>query len=189
MDQFLLIQIFWILFYRIFSGKTSLLSAILGEINKISGEVFCNGSVAYVSQEAWIQSGTLQENILFGKNLNEIYYDEVIKACSLDEDLKILPKGSQTEIGQKGVNLSGGQKQRIALARAIYSNSDIYIFDDPLSAVDSHVKNQLFERIMSNQGILKTKTRVLVSNDFSILNQVEQIVMLKDGELIKDIVK
>jgi ATP-binding cassette, subfamily C (CFTR/MRP), member 1 len=97
------------------------------------------GSVSYVSQQAWIQNMTLKENILFGMPLDERRYQQVIEACALKPDLEMLPGGDQTEIGEKGINLSGGQKQRVSLARAVYSNSDVYFLDDPLSAVDAHV--------------------------------------------------
>lgn len=124
------------------SGKTSLISALLGEMEKVKGQVNVDGRVAYVPQQAWIQNATLQDNILFGRTLDKRYYDEVVKACALEPDLAMLPGGDQTEIGEKGINLSGGQKQRVALARAVYSGADIYLFDDPLSAVDS-VGNQI----------------------------------------------
>lgn len=118
------------------SGKSSLISAFLGEMEKVSGRVNTVGQIAYVPQQSWIQNATLQDNILFGKPLDQKRYDQIIDACALKPDLEILPGGDQTEIGEKGINLSGGQKQRVSLARAVYNNSDIYFFDDPLSAVD-----------------------------------------------------
>ncbi|KAF7380118.1 hypothetical protein HZH66_014473 [Vespula vulgaris] len=120
------------------SGKSSLISAFLGEMEKLNGRVNTKGSIAYVSQQAWIQNATLQDNVLFGKPLNKALYNRVIDACMLGPDLQMLPAGDQTEIGEKGINLSGGQKQRVALARAVYNESDIYFLDDPLSAVDAH---------------------------------------------------
>ena len=122
------------------SGKSSLISALLGEMEKHSGTVNVDGTIAYVSQIPWIQNATLMDNILFGKPFDKEFYDKVVYACALSSDLSMLPAGDQTEIGEKGINLSGGQKQRVALARAVYSEADIYILDDPLSAVDSHVK-------------------------------------------------
>ncbi|CAK9250507.1 unnamed protein product, partial [Sphagnum jensenii] len=118
------------------SGKSSLLSAILGEMEKVSGSVNINGDtkIAYVSQQAWIQNATLKDNILFGSDLDKKKYKSVIRACALKQDLSVLADGDETEIGEKGINLSGGQKQRVSLARACYSDSDLYLFDDPLSA-------------------------------------------------------
>lgn len=122
------------------SGKSSLLSAYLGEMDKISGLVNRIGSVAYVPQQAWIQNATLKNNILFGRPFDKKRYDKVVEACALKADFDMLPAGDQTEIGEKGINLSGGQKQRVSLARAVYQDADIYFLDDPLSAVDSHGK-------------------------------------------------
>jgi ATP-binding cassette, subfamily C (CFTR/MRP), member 1 len=115
-------------------GKSSLISALLGEMEKHSGSVNVDGTIAYVSQVAWIQNATLQDNILFGKAMNKEFYEKVIDACALKPDLEMLPGGDKTEIGEKGINLSGGQKQRVALARAVYSEKDVYLLDDPLSA-------------------------------------------------------
>ncbi|CAG7836472.1 unnamed protein product, partial [Allacma fusca] len=120
------------------SGKSSLLASMLGELEKKNGKVNTRGTIAYVPQQAWIQNVTLRDNILFGGPFEPAKYDRVIDACALKPDLEILPGGDQTEIGEKGINLSGGQKQRVSLARATYNNSDLYLFDDPLSAVDSH---------------------------------------------------
>ena len=99
------------------SGKSSLVSSILGELEKRSGRVNVNGSIAYVPQQAWMQNASVKENILFGKMANSKLYEKVIDACALRSDLKILPGGDSTEIGEKGINLSGGQKQRVSLAR------------------------------------------------------------------------
>lgn len=102
------------------------------------------GDVAYVSQSAWIQTGTIRENILFGSTLDNERYQETLDKCSLTKDLELLPHGDLTEIGERGVNLSGGQKQRIQLARALYCNADIYLLDDPFSAVDAQTATSLF---------------------------------------------
>ncbi|CAG7830574.1 unnamed protein product, partial [Allacma fusca] len=120
------------------SGKSSLLASMLGELEKKNGRVNTIGTIAYVPQQAWIQNVTLRDNILFGRPFEPPKYEKVIEACALKPDLEILPGGDQTEIGEKGINLSGGQKQRVSLARATYNNSEVYLFDDPLSAVDSH---------------------------------------------------
>ena len=140
------------------SGKSSLLNGILGEMHKLNkGLINLNGSVAYVPQQAWIQNATVKDNILFGRPFEEEAYNKVIEACSLLTDLQIMPAGDKTEIGEKGINLSGGQKQRISLARSLYSNADIYLLDDPLSAVDSHVGKHIFDNVIGPNGLLKNK--------------------------------
>ncbi|XP_063082692.1 multidrug resistance-associated protein 1 isoform X2 [Cavia porcellus] len=164
-------------------GKSSLLSALLAEMDKLEGHVALKGSVAYVPQQAWIQNDTLQENILFGRQLQEHYYKAVIEACALLPDLEILPSGDRTEIGEKGVNLSGGQKQRVSLARAVYCDSDVYLFDDPLSAVDAHVGKHIFENVIGPKGMLKNKTRILVTHGISYLPQVDVIVVMTGGKI------
>ncbi|RMC11511.1 hypothetical protein DUI87_11630 [Hirundo rustica rustica] len=163
------------------SGKSSLVSAMLGEMENIKGHINIQGSVAYVPQQAWIQNATLKDNILFGSELDEARYQQVIKACALLPDLELLPAGDQTEIGEKGINLSGGQKQRVSLARAVYSNADIYILDDPLSAVDAHVGKYLFEQVLGPKGLLQNKTRILVTHSVSFLPEVDSIVVLTAG--------
>ncbi|XP_040463336.1 canalicular multispecific organic anion transporter 1 isoform X2 [Falco naumanni] len=163
------------------SGKSSLVSAMLGEMENIKGHINIQGSLAYVPQQAWIQNATLKDNILFGSELDEARYQQVIKACALLPDLELLPAGDQTEIGEKGINLSGGQKQRVSLARAVYSNADIYILDDPLSAVDAHVGKYLFDHVLGPKGLLQKKTRILVTHSISFLPQVDNIVVLVEG--------
>ncbi len=100
--------------------------------------------MAYVAQSAWIQNGTIQDNIIFGKQMEEVLYRDTLHACALQNDLSQLPHGDQTEIGERGINLSGGQKQRVQLARAVYQEADIYLLDDVFSAVDAHTGTQLF---------------------------------------------
>ena len=117
---------------KIGSGKSSLISAILGETVKTKGRFSTYGSISYAAQQAWIQNMTVEQNILFGKLKNDENYEAVVEACALASDLKILPNSDQTEIGENGVNLSGGQKQRVSLARAAYQDSDIVLLDDPL---------------------------------------------------------
>ncbi|XP_028669916.1 multidrug resistance-associated protein 1-like isoform X1 [Erpetoichthys calabaricus] len=165
------------------SGKSSLLSALLGETEKRSGNVSIQGSVAYVPQQAWIQNATLRDNILFGREKKESWYQRVIEACALQPDLEILPAGDETEIGEKGLNLSGGQKQRVSLARAVYRKADIYLLDDPLSAVDAHVGQHIFDKVVGPKGVLRDKTRVLVTHGLSYLPQVDLVLVLMDGEI------
>ncbi|XP_037043484.1 multidrug resistance-associated protein 1-like [Bradysia coprophila] len=165
------------------SGKSSLLSAFLGEMNKISGRVNTVGTKAYVPQQAWIQNCTLRANILFGNPHNEQRYQRVIEACALTADIEIFPDGDQTEIGEKGINLSGGQKQRISLARAVYHDADIYLLDDPLSAVDAHVGQHIFEKVIGPSGILASKTRVMVTHAINYLPKVDNIFVLENGKV------
>ncbi|NWY90232.1 MRP3 protein, partial [Loxia curvirostra] len=164
-------------------GKSSLVSALLGEMEKLEGEVAVKGSVAYVPQQAWIQNATLKDNILFGQAPNEEKYQDALEACALKTDLEVLPGGDQTEIGEKGINLSGGQRQRVSLARAVYSSSDIFLLDDPLSAVDSHVAKHIFDKVIGPDGVLKGKTRILVTHGISFLPQVDHIFVLVDGKI------
>ncbi|KAM6146342.1 multidrug resistance-associated protein 1-like [Phoenicopterus ruber ruber] len=165
------------------SGKSSFLSAILGEMEKLEGTVQRRGSVAYVSQQAWIQNDSLQENILFGASLNRPYYELVLESCALLPDLDQLPNGDQTEIGERGVNISGGQKQRVSLARAVYSNADLYLLDDPLSAVDVHVGKHLFEKLIGPSGLLKSKTRILVTHNLTLLPHADLIIVMEEGRI------
>ncbi|NXM50901.1 MRP1 protein, partial [Gymnorhina tibicen] len=164
-------------------GKSSLLSALLGEMDKKEGYVVVKGSVAYVPQQAWVQNATLEDNIIFGREMSESRYKRVIEACALLPDVEILPSGDKTEIGEKGVNLSGGQKQRVSLARAVYCNADVYLLDDPLSAVDAHVGKHIFEKVIGPKGILKNKTRVLVTHAVNYLPQMDTILVMTDGEI------
>ncbi|XP_026871524.2 multidrug resistance-associated protein 1 isoform X1 [Electrophorus electricus] len=165
------------------SGKSSLLSAFLGEMHKQEGCVSVKGSVAYVPQQAWIQNTTLRENIVFGQERRESWYHRVLEACALLPDLDVLPGGDATEIGEKGVNLSGGQKQRVSLARAVYCDCAVYLLDDPLSAVDAHVGKHIFDKVIGPEGLLQGQTRVLVTHALSFLPQVDLILVMVDGEI------
>ena len=168
------------------AGKSSLLSAILGEMCQSGGELRRSGSVAYVSQQAWIQNLTVKDNILFGKSLDEELYDKTLNACSLLSDLNQLPARDSTEIGENGINLSGGQKQRVALARAVFQQADLYLLDDPLAALDAHVGADVFHSVISNKGILNTKTRILVTHNLWALKHVDRIIVIRDGKLAED---
>ncbi|XP_044154092.1 ATP-binding cassette sub-family C member 2-like [Bufo gargarizans] len=165
------------------SGKSSLVSAMLGEMDHVYGHINIKGSVAYVPQQAWIQNATLRDNILFGSPLDEARYQRVLEACALLPDLQMLPGGDMSEIGEKGINLSVGQKQRVSLARAVYQNTDIYILDDPLSAVDAHVGKDIFEKVVGSNGLLNNKTRILVTHGVSFLKHTDEIVVLVNGSI------
>ncbi|XP_004859793.1 canalicular multispecific organic anion transporter 2 isoform X4 [Heterocephalus glaber] len=164
-------------------GKSSLVSALLGEMEKLEGTVSVKGSVAYVPQQAWIQNCTLQENVLFGRAMNPKRYQQALEGCALLADLEMLPGGDQTEIGEKGINLSGGQRQRVSLARAVYSEADIFLLDDPLSAVDTHVAKHIFDHVIGPEGMLAGKTRVLVTHGISFLSQTDFIIVLANGQV------
>ncbi|BAD52758.1 putative AtMRP4 [Oryza sativa Japonica Group] len=161
------------------SGKSSLLGCILGEMRKISGEVTVRGSMAYVPQTAWIQNGTIEENILFGRGMQRERYREAIRVCSLDKDLEMMEFGDQTEIGERGINLSGGQKQRIQLARAVYQDADVYLLDDVFSAVDAHTGSDIFRDCV--RGALRDKTVLLVTHQLDFLRNAHAIYVMRDG--------
>ncbi|CAF1436131.1 unnamed protein product [Rotaria sordida] len=166
------------------SGKSSILAALLGEMIKVNGRVSISGKIAYVPQTAWIMNTTLKENILFGRDFDKKLYDQVIEACALEQDLVMLPAKDQTEIGEKGINLSGGQRQRVSLARALYSNADIYLLDDPLSAVDAHVGAHIFKHVIGSKGLLNGKTRILVTHGVSHLHKCDDIIIISQGEIV-----
>ncbi|XP_062162979.1 ABC transporter C family member 2-like [Alnus glutinosa] len=161
-------------------GKTSLVSAMLGELPPVlDTSVVMRGVVAYVPQVSWIFNATVRDNILFGSAFQSARYQKAIDVTALRHDLDLLPGGDLTEIGERGVNISGGQKQRVSMARAVYSNSDVYIFDDPLSALDAHVARQVFDKCI--KGELRGRTRVLVTNQLHFLSQVDRIILVHEG--------
>lgn len=172
-----------ILMGRVGQGKSSLLGAIIGDMYKHKGRVCVYGQLAYVPQQAWIINASLKENILFGKALNQERYDQIIAAAGLIPDFKMLPAGDLTEIGERGINLSGGQKQRVSLARAAYQDADIYLLDDPLSAVDAHVDQHLWQNLIGPEGLLKDKTRLLVTHGIHHLNEADQVIVIKSGQI------
>ncbi|CAO2838698.1 unnamed protein product [Amaranthus hypochondriacus] len=163
------------------SGKSTLLAAILGELPYIDGIVDVSGRIAYVSQTAWIQSGTIRENILFGSAMDDLRYQETLRCCSLVRDLELLPYGDMTEIGERGINLSGGQKQRIQLARALYKDADIYLLDDPFSAVDAHTATSLLNHYVLEA--LSEKTVLLVTHQVDFLPAFHLCLLMSEGEI------
>ncbi|GMT36668.1 hypothetical protein PFISCL1PPCAC_27965 [Pristionchus fissidentatus] len=169
---------------KVGSGKSSVLSALLGEMTKKSGKVSVSGEVAYISQQPWIQNLTLRDNVLFNKPFDAEHYEKVLNACALQQDLASLPAGDMTEIGEKGINLSGGQKQRVSMARAVYSGHSLVFLDDPLSAVDAHVGKHIFENVISSStGMLKDTTRIFVTHGIHFLKHCDRVVVMKDGEV------
>nr|XP_035935992.1 multidrug resistance-associated protein 4 isoform X4 [Halichoerus grypus] len=165
------------------AGKSSLLSAVLGELPRSQGLVSVHGRIAYVSQQPWVFSGTVRSNILFGKKYEKERYERVIKACALKKDLQLLEDGDLTVIGDRGATLSGGQKARVNLARAVYQDADIYLLDDPLSAVDAEVGRHLFELCICQT--LHEKITILVTHQLQYLKAASQILILKDGKMVQ----
>uniref|UniRef100_A0A8C5J7S6 Multidrug resistance-associated protein 4 n=1 Tax=Junco hyemalis TaxID=40217 RepID=A0A8C5J7S6_JUNHY len=164
------------------AGKSSLLSAILGELPKDKGSINVTGRIAYVSQQPWVFSGTVRSNILFDKEYEKEKYENVLKVCALKKDLELLANGDLTVIGDRGATLSGGQKARVNLARAVYQDADIYLLDDPLSAVDAEVGRHLFEKCICQA--LRQKISVLVTHQLQYLRAANQILILKDGKMV-----
>ncbi|KAF7657887.1 hypothetical protein LDENG_00020780 [Lucifuga dentata] len=163
------------------SGKSSLLSALLGQMTLLEGSVAASGGFAYVSQQAWILNESLKENILFGKEYDQHKYNAVLEACCLFPDLAELPYRDMTEIGERGANLSGGQRQRVSLARALYSERPILLLDDPLSAVDACVGSHVFHKAI--QGAAKSKTVLFVTHQLQYLSECDDIILMKDGQI------
>jgi len=165
------------------AGKSSLCSALLGETHKLGGTVFVRGSVAYYSQQPWIQNMTIRDNIVFGHAFDDARYRRVLDACGLLPDLKQLPSGDSTEIGHKGVNLSGGQKARVSLARACYSDADVFILDSPLAAVDAVVQSEIFSKCICE--LLEHKTVLLVTYSPDVIQSpaVNYLVTVESGTI------
>ncbi|XP_029922395.1 ATP-binding cassette sub-family C member 5 isoform X2 [Myripristis murdjan] len=165
------------------SGKTSLISAILGQMTLLEGSVDVRGDFAYVAQQAWILNATLRDNILFGLEYQEDRYQSVLSACCLRPDLALLPNADLTEIGERGANLSGGQRQRISLARALYSDRDVYILDDPLSALDAHVSNHIFNNAIRRR--LRHKTVIFVTHQLQYLVDCDDVILMREGSIVE----
>ncbi|KAM7508896.1 hypothetical protein LguiA_019349 [Lonicera macranthoides] len=163
------------------SGKSSLLSSILGEVPKVTGTVKIGGTKAYVPQSPWILTGNVRENILFGNDYDRTKYERTVNACALIKDFELFSTGDLTEIGERGINMSGGQKQRIQIARAVYEDADIYLLDDPFSAVDAHTGTQLFEDCL--MGILKNKTIIYVTHQVEFLPAADLILVMQNGRI------
>jgi ABC-type multidrug transport system fused ATPase/permease subunit len=171
------------------SGKTSLLMALVREMEAAEGStgtVEVTGALAYAAQVPFITNETLKSNILMGRPFNEQAYNEVIRASALLPDLDALEDGDMTMIGERGITLSGGQKARVSIARACYCSyfgTGIYLLDDPLAAVDSHVGAHMFEHIIGAKGLLSQKLRVLVTNQLQYLQYCDKVVMMVDGKI------
>ncbi|XP_017062180.1 probable multidrug resistance-associated protein lethal(2)03659 [Drosophila ficusphila] len=163
------------------AGKSSLIQAVLGELPGESGSLKVNGSYSYAAQEPWLFTGTVRQNILFGLEWDKHRYRTVVKKCALERDFELLPFGDKTIVGERGASLSGGQKARISLARAVYRRADIYLLDDPLSAVDTHVGRHLFDQCM--RGYLRSELVILVTHQLQFLEQADLIVIMDKGRV------
>ncbi|XP_053666960.1 ATP-binding cassette sub-family C member Sur [Anopheles marshallii] len=165
------------------SGKSSLLAALLKEINHLSGELIWNkySSIAYVPQKPWLQNATIRENVLFGESFRPKRYDRVLRACALKPDLDLMPAGDGTEIGERGLKLSGGQRQRIAIARALYSSANVVILDDPLSALDNEVAMDVFENGVHRMLARQKRTIILVTQKVQLVHRADNIVVMESG--------
>ena len=162
------------------SGKSSVFCAILNEMPLLDGEISCQGQIAWVSQQPWVFSGTVRDNILFGKTFDSHKYRKTLEACDLEKDLERFPYGDKTRVGERGIVLSGGQRARVELARAVYSNADIYLLDDPLSAVDTKVGQHIFHNCINT--LLEGKTRLMITHNLQVLKEAKNIVFMKNGE-------
>ena len=164
------------------SGKSSLLTAIAGEMRRTAGTIDIGSKIAWSPASPWIQNATVRDNILFGKPYEPDWYDQVVNACALKHDFGSFRQGDLTEIGERGVTLSGGQKQRVAIARAVYTKADIYLFDDPLSALDAHVGQFVFKHVVC--GLLRNKCRVLATHQLHVLPRCDKVVYLRNGRVV-----
>uniref|UniRef100_A0A2M4AD22 Putative abc transporter n=1 Tax=Anopheles triannulatus TaxID=58253 RepID=A0A2M4AD22_9DIPT len=163
------------------SGKSTLLQVLLGELELDEGSVEINGTISYAAQEPWLFEGSVRNNILFTEEYDERRYLQVVRACALERDFELFPHGDQTIVGERGISLSGGQKARVNLARAVYRRADIYLLDDPLSAVDTHVGAHIYERCIGE--LLAKHVCVLVTHQLQYLKDVQQIVLMVGGRV------
>ena len=164
------------------SGKSTLLSVIAGEIPVTEGNCECCGTIAYVPQMPWVFSGTLRENILFGRPFDFDKYTRTIRVCALEGDIEGFPDKDQVVVGERGDTLSGGQQVRISLARAMYADCDIYLLDNPLAALDINVSNHIFKHCIL--GLLSSKVRLMVSHQESHMKFADQVIVLYNGLVI-----
>lgn len=174
---------------KVGSGKSSFIKSVFGDLYKFGGKVTTHGKIAYVSQASWIMNGSIKENILFGHRFDSELYEKVLEACDLKVDLRSFMDGDNTQVGEKGISLSGGQKARISLARAVYSGADLYLLDDPLSAVDENVGKHLIDHVFGVHGLLANKCKVLVTNSIHFLSIADKITLLEEGKIAESVTR
>ena len=167
------------------AGKSSFLSALLGEMACLGGKSRLRGTRAYLAQQPWIQNLTLRDNILFGRTYQAGRYEETVRVCGLEPDLKLMNAGDQTEIGENGINLSGGQKQRVALARLVYQQAEVNLLDDPLAALDAEVGRAVFQQVIGQEGVLAGSTRLLVTHNPGVLQFMDSILVMSEGRVVE----
>jgi ABC-type sulfate/molybdate transport systems ATPase subunit len=143
--------------------------------------IMIQGTTSVCEQQPWIQNGKVRENVLFGTEFDKRRYVDTIMSCQLETDLSLMPAGDMTEIGEKGINLSGGQKARLALARAVYARPDVLIMDDPISALDPHVRKDIFDQVFC--GLMKGKTQILVTHAVEFIHLADHVIVVKDGSV------
>ena len=164
------------------SGKSTLLSTIAGEGRTQNISITCKGSIIYVPQIPWLFSGTVRENILFGEPYEESKYERIIEACALADDIQQFPEGDKAVVGERGVALSGGQRARVSLARAAYADADLYLLDDPLSALDSKVGLHILTKCI--KGLLRQKTRLVASHHEQLMREADEVIVLYKGQTL-----
>eukprot|EP00095_Tigriopus_kingsejongensis_P005978 maker-scaffold48_size466083-snap-gene-2.9 protein:Tk05978 transcript:maker-scaffold48_size466083-snap-gene-2.9-mRNA-1 annotation:"hypothetical protein TRIADDRAFT_50060" len=165
-------------------GKSTLLEALSGELIKVEGQMEVSERALLVANAPWLRSGTIRDNILLGEEYAKFSYDRVVAACGLTKDLQMAPDGDLTWVHGNGDNLSGGQRQRINLARAVYRLCSTYLLDDPLSAVDPKLRKSIFKEVISSAGLLRKKTRVMIVNDLSMVEQMDKIILMQNGTIM-----
>lgn len=165
------------------SSKSTLLNVIMGELSVDVGTITISGSLSYASQEPWLFDSTIRDNIVFVEDFDEQRYKRVIKVCALERDFEQLPNGDASIVGERGISLSGGQKARINLARACYRKADVYLLDDPLSAVDAHVGRHIFEKCIMEFLGEENKICVLVTHQLQYLSNVNHVILMNRGQI------
>ncbi|TFK51703.1 multidrug resistance-associated ABC transporter [Heliocybe sulcata] len=170
---------------RVGAGKSSLLSAIIGDMIRVEGDVTVRGAVSYAPQNPWIMSASIRDNILFSHEYEEDFYNLVLDACALRQDLALFAEGDMTVVGEKGITMSGGQRARVSLARAIYARSDLILLDDVLAAVDAHVARHVFDQVIGPNGLLASKARILVTNSIAFLKHFDQLIFMRRGIVLE----
>ncbi|TRY67445.1 hypothetical protein TCAL_02747 [Tigriopus californicus] len=165
-------------------GKSTLMESLSGELYKVHGQLEMSERTLLVANSPWLRSGTIRDNILLGSNYVKHNYDKIVEACGLTRDFQGAPDGDLTWVHGNGDNLSGGQRQRINLARAVHQKCPIYFLDDPLSAVDPKLRKAIFKDVISNEGLLRRKTRVMIVNDYAMVAKMDKLILMQNGTIV-----